>query len=397
MNRRVSIIVLGLALVGFAVGLAWLQRLRISGGDVFPPYSSFRADPLGSRAFFEALSELPDLRVERWAKAIDRLRSDEPSTILLLGLRRSSWDMMPAREAQALELAAAAGSRVVIVFHAEKTPAFTPPPPKLTPAQEAAKKRRDEEKSKHDKELPEEWKPAAWGARLGVEVKQRPILDLDRGALREESAAADLPSTVPWKSDLYFKLSENSGWKVIYTRGKSPVMLERIRGHGSIVLATDAYFVSNEALGQAPQSALLSWLIGPSKRVLFVESHLGVEEDVGVATLARRYGLAACFFTLVLLAALWIWKRMALFVPPAPAAGQLTLRYQQTAGLEALLRRAIPPAQLITTCLAEWGGASRPGEAEAARDTLSKLPPGTNPADAYNAVARALKQRRRAR
>ncbi len=55
-------LVLGAA---FVVGLAQLFVLRYEVGDVYPPYSTLRADPLGTKALVDALGVLPHVEVRR--------------------------------------------------------------------------------------------------------------------------------------------------------------------------------------------------------------------------------------------------------------------------------------------------------------------------------------------
>ena len=52
-------------LAGFLFGIVQLLALRFEEGDVYPPYSSLRADPLGVKAFYAGLENLPDLTVKR--------------------------------------------------------------------------------------------------------------------------------------------------------------------------------------------------------------------------------------------------------------------------------------------------------------------------------------------
>ena len=46
----------------FLYGVITLLIMRFQVGDVYPPYSSYRSDPLGTKAFYEALNLLPDGR-----------------------------------------------------------------------------------------------------------------------------------------------------------------------------------------------------------------------------------------------------------------------------------------------------------------------------------------------
>jgi hypothetical protein len=226
-----------------------------------------------------------------------------------------------------------------------------------------------------------------------VDVKDRWLMERNGGAVLAAGAPAGLPANVGWQSDMYFARDEAAGWQAIYRRGGEPVLVERRYGLGSIVLAGDAYFLSNEALQRDRSSALLAWVIGPHARVLFDETHLGVTVDPTIAALARRYGLAGAFFTLLLLALLFVWRRMALFVPPAAASDEVTLTYHPAAGLEALLRRAVPPGELAATCLAEWQPSARASDrarVDAAQAALAKNSPVTA---RYNAAVQALRRK----
>ena len=92
-----------------------------------------------------------------------------------------------------------------------------------------------------------------------------------------------------------------------------------VRG-GELILCGDSYFLSNEALRAEPHPPLLAALVGPARRVVFDESHLGISEHPGVVTLARRYRLQGALGALGLLAALFVWRNVVSLVPPSPGA-----------------------------------------------------------------------------
>ncbi len=87
-RRRLPFAALGLAaaLALFGWGILHLFELRFSGGDVYPPYSTLRKDPLGAAAFHDALASLPGLIVERNVRPLaslalgSRLRLGQLST-----------------------------------------------------------------------------------------------------------------------------------------------------------------------------------------------------------------------------------------------------------------------------------------------------------------------------
>jgi hypothetical protein len=105
-----------LALFGlaFAYGIVHLFALRFQEGDVYPPYSSLRADPLGTKGFHDALDELPQLDVQRNYRAIRRLRLPSPPTLVYAGV--PSHAMWGAGELRDVEGLLTDGARVVIAF-----------------------------------------------------------------------------------------------------------------------------------------------------------------------------------------------------------------------------------------------------------------------------------------
>lgn len=404
-GQQILIAGLGAALLAM---LAWLFDQRLRKGDVFPAYSSFRCDPLGTRALHDSLAMLPAMRVERFYQPLERLPAHPPRTILLAGLSLSRWEQTTAEEAGALDAAVRAGSRVVVVFAAEFAPRDTPArPPGDEPAGGDHEKTPSGRPSDHSPPPADEDnmvgrpKPADWRGIWGVEVERQRFLFNPAGAHVTEAAVAALPESVPWQSGLCFKTETAPAWSVLYRHGDRPVMVERALGRGSIVLAGDAFFVSNEALQRARAPALLSWLIGPNRHVLFVESHLGVVDESGLAALARRYGLGAAAGVALVLAALFVWRETAPFLPPPSSSTEIAVSTDAGAGLVALLRRALPVQRLPEACVEEWrraGSLLHPGStAPAARVEavwqIRQSATGPGPAAAYNALVRALRRR----
>ena len=101
---------------------------------------------------------------------------------------------------------------------------------------------------------------------------------------------AELPPQIKIHSALYFDdLSKD--WRVLYEWDGHPVLVERNYGRGTVVLSADSYFFSNEALRKNRFPEVLAWVVGNNKKIIFDETHLGVEERRGVAGLARKYNL----------------------------------------------------------------------------------------------------------
>ena len=104
MKGRVSIVAFVVCAVIFAVGLFQLLKLRFEAGDVYPPYSSLRADPLGTMAFYEALERIPEMAVERDFSANNRLPGGKNTTYLHLGAGTREWEWIDDEEFRTIDV-----------------------------------------------------------------------------------------------------------------------------------------------------------------------------------------------------------------------------------------------------------------------------------------------------
>lgn len=399
----------------FLGAIGWLFQVRLGGGDLYPEYSSLRADALGTRALYEALGQLPGLKVERDYRPLARLAAT-PRLIVLPGLDWLDWQTVPVNELAALNTAAGNGARVVLAFRADRKreerdehgrPVVTDP--EKTP-EEQAKAKEEEKKAKDEKEK-EKKKLKRPGVReaerkdlakeWGVTLKLRWLMTKKQLALRQEAAPAGLPAEVAWHSDLYFSVPAGSAWHVLYRRAGEPVLLEKTVGRGSIVLLADAYCLSNEAMQRDRATGLLTWLVAAQRHVTFLESPLGVLEENGVGFLARRYGLGGALALCALFGVLYAWRRLVAFLPPVEpetATGEIALTYEPAAGFTGLLRRSLGPAGVLPACVEEWrkgrrSGRHNPAAAARLEAAWTARSPQDSPATTYNALTRALKPR----
>jgi hypothetical protein len=116
-NRVIVILGLAAALL-FAGGLLRLLVLRFQAGDIYPPYSSLRSDPLGARAFFDSLKRLPGLTVTRHFTGPRELGS-EAATLILAGLGPGAMEG-PQNDMAVLQRFVAGGGRAVLMLRAVK-------------------------------------------------------------------------------------------------------------------------------------------------------------------------------------------------------------------------------------------------------------------------------------
>jgi hypothetical protein len=411
MKKRLPFVLLVVCAGAFGFGLVQLFKLRFESGDVYPPYSSLRSDPLGARAFYEGLEKMPGLLVRRDFSAEDRLPDGKETTYLHLAAERLDWIWLPEELADEIDGFLARGGRLAITFLPEtRAPSFwslaqtNAPASKRAaakPRKKAARPKAEEERLLRRLSLKERWGVEFGHVPLAANASEayEPIRVVNQTDLA-------LPETLNWHSGLVFT-NLGPAWQTIYARGTNAVVIQRRFGHGTVVMASDSYFLSNEALARDCHADLLAWLIGPGKLVYFDEAHLGIVENPGVATLMRKYRLHGLASGLILLAALFIWRNSMSFVPLYPdeqARGHVE-GHDATAGFANLLRRSIAPRDVLRVCFDEWtktlgrGGlhtiarvdqAQAVLEAENARAQVER-----DPVRAYQEICRVLTVKKR--
>lgn len=367
MKKNFPMITLGLGATLFVIGVIYLFLLRFEAGDVYPPYSSLRADPLGTMAWFESLQRMPGLTVRRDMSSTGRLPEARDATYLHLAANQWEWQWVSPELLNEIEAFATRGGRLVITMYPVTGKDYFAPPsstffmPTNTPGTNAPGTKSGKKSSKQKaKPTPDEMlNRVSLQKRWGVEFARIPLRPGDNDAYEpaavENQTDLPLPATLAWHSALVLT-NLDAAWRPIYARSNHAVLAERTFGRGSVVLATDSYFVSNEAMWKDRQPQLLAWFIGPAAQVFFDEAHLGVVEQSGIAVLMRRYRLTGLIGGLVVLALLFIWKNATSLVPPpatAAADGYIAGR-DATAGFVNLLRRNVPPREILNVIFDEW-------------------------------------------
>ncbi len=418
MNKKFIVVALIAGGLAFAAGLVWLMQMRLNSGVDYPPYSSLRADPLGTMALFESLKKMPALTVKRDYSVDDHLPVEPDTVYLHLAAAPDELDEIPPELYSEINGFLGRGGRFVVTYQFSAMENILGDrkdqnPDKNAPADKpAAKKSRPGDSSTPTKKF-----PAARGApdksadeipdvnlldKWGVEIDSNALDVLDSVLspvpVHNVSALALAPS-LQWHSGLFFTGLDKS-WKVIYSRGADPVVIERRFGSGSVVLVSDSYLLSNEALRADRHADFLAWLIGPGRQVVFDEAHLGVAETPGIALLIRQYHLAGLAAGLLLLAGLFVWKNTPSLVPPQPAekVAGFVVGKDTAAGFVNLLRRNVTDGDILDACFAEWrksSVAARPGaklaEVQAVIDAEKSLPARCrNAVDAYQRIASIL-------
>ena len=340
-----------LLLAGFYALLEALL-LQYEDTEYYPDYSTYQTGPTGTRALYAALGNSAGVPVERNRLPIETFNPPTASTVFLVG---TSVSPDPLKALEKFEAFADAGGRLVIAHgpcrDAGNGYCFSDIAEKI-----------DGEVEGEEDEIPEFarmiYAGERWGFDYEVEEFEEPTRNaMLRGAGEEAAVGSALPATLTWGSALYFdKLAPE--WKVLYGLEGNAVLIERPWGKGSIVLSSDSYFLSNEAMKKDRHPELLAWLVGPAANIVFDEAHLGLGSSPGIMDLIYRLRLEGVLAVFVLLALLAAWMGLA---SPAPRR-EATLEELQPrsqgreamAGLVSLLRRSVPPGQLIDRCRIEW-------------------------------------------
>ncbi|GAB4341298.1 MAG: hypothetical protein Kow0099_17860 [Candidatus Abyssubacteria bacterium] len=421
MNRHNSKIVILFAavVVAFVLQLTRLFALRFESGDVFPEYSSLRSDPLGVRAFYEALGSLDGISVTRNTEPIVDIGSGRDKTLIICGAYPSED---PEEEIRALEGFALEGGRLVVAFHPIfHAPAVLRNDEKDTKAEKKDDKKKEKKENGDDSKDDENTKDEDdfWSIKF-VSIEDRwgfkcDYAPLPRAAeediypaveVQKQDGPESLPSSLPWHSALFFtRLAE--AWRPIYSRDGQAVVMERRWGQGTIVLLADSYLLSNEAMRKERHSTLLTWLVGPSSTVIFEETQHNVRDNPGIMTLIRGYRLDGVLAVVLLLAALFVWQNAYSLVP---RRGRVALEdgvsgngRDSASGLINLLRRSIPTRKLILVCCEEWVrsighnptvGSGTQARVQAVVDREMALPLNRrDPVRAYKKICEILKER----
>ncbi len=390
------------ALTGVAV-FVHVFGLSSESGTTFAPYSTYRSDPMGMMALYNALDRLDEVKTDRYIGDFSELPLGKDTTLLIAG---AGVGPDPAPVLDVLEGFAATGGRIIIAFFpigedasldalddiirardraaeedresstplvtegdekAEEKPtaeADTPPIAVEAPddGQEPAEEPDPEDETEPQGETMDFGPPVEdiserWDFEYGFE-EPAAVTHLDR-----LDDTLPIQPSLEGRSGLYF-IPPEEGWIAIY--GKAVLegasswvgVMERKVGSGTIVLCSDSFFLSNEALRNNRNSEFLSWLMGGNRTVLFSEAHLGTQQQDRIMTLVRRYRLHGVVFGFLLLGALFVWHHAATLIPrrevdERPAAATSTERSHQD-GLDNLLARFIPRNELLGTCVREW-------------------------------------------
>lgn len=352
----------------FFLGVLNLFHIRFQSGDIYPVYSSLRSDPLGTKIMFEALDHIQGVSAVRNYYPLYKIRHDPETTYLFLGMRTMDLNAFTKKDAEKLDSIVTEGGRLVMTFlpggksrmkcAARKKESCDAVSGNSQESDDVDEKTDEKATTGHDTEGPELYTDLSehWGVEFAF---HNPAASSDGTGDSESVLSADgynLPGTMSWHSHFYFRIRDTE-WDEVYAVEGRPVLIERDFGRGKIILSSDTYFASNEAMLKERHPDLLSWIIGENRNVLFDETHHGIIERPNLAALARKYHLHGLFTAFLFLAALFIWKNSTSFMPPVKNREEENIQVSSKdylSGLVNLLRRNIQRGDIVDVCFHEW-------------------------------------------
>jgi hypothetical protein len=348
---------------------------RLETGDSFPEYSTYRTDPKGLKAFYDSLQGTEVVGVARRLQSSKILPSGEGRALVVAGVSADQLTVSD-EDARLFDHWLATGGRLIIALRAERR-------------QTARNDSGNDAKS----DTTGEPSVISWRSlirRWGVEIV--PL----KGFYPTSLKSGQFGAIVRWFGNSYFNHFAPE-WKGIAAQGNHDVIVERPFARGSLVLLSDSYPLSNEALAVDRNTGLLLWLIGSCHEVLFEEIHLGLTERPGVMTLALRYGLQGTLISIIAVLLLFIWKSQYTLVPrtrPDQSAPGVQGLSSEQAFLN-LLRRTIPQKDLFSLCIETWLKTARPSAAQLATlERFRSRPDGGAPiVEKYNQLMTLLNEK----
>lgn len=359
MNRKnIQITIISCFLLLLVIGGAFLYNMRYRGSDIYPYYSSFRSDQMGTKLLYKSLDNIPELEIKRNFRPLYEIKNPKQSTVLLFGCHFSTF--FYRKNYDELNKYLLTGGRAVVSY--AKLPEnylFTPPK-----EDKKSKEKKDKKSSKKNKKA---LKPKSCINAKDLDIPDKSWIKENFGAwLTRFNREMRFPQSVsPTKglklppimiySKSHFYL-ENPKWKVLFSKLGKPVVIERkYPGGGSLVFCADSYMFSNEALASKANSKMLLYMLGNKKNIIFDETHLGAVKTRNIAWLARKYNLVPFFIVLAATLILYIWRSLLVPYNSHKEEQEESLPENfSNSSLVNMLKANFPTKQLLNECWKEF-------------------------------------------
>lgn len=401
-------------------GILNLFERRFDEGEFYSPYSSLRSGPLGTSVLFESWPSLPGRTTSRYYESKFTENAGAGRALMVLGTTPELLRHVDAEEFNTINQFIESGGLVVVgltggnpkeITHPETGPSDPDPKKKEADSKRTAEKLRPDRKVPVNKYANKSREPVDLEVRWGFRMDHRPLpLDGEGNAIFPETQPASefASRSTPLKvhSGIFFTGLTN-GWKTVAQARQLPVIVSRSFGKGKVVILSESYWFSNEAMqGDRPTDFLVG-LLGDRRALIFDEAHLGTVVEHGTAELMRKYGLQGLVLGLLILVGLFIWRNSTSLVPPTSvgigaSSARIVTGRDSGAAFTQLLRRSVPQRELIPTCIRVWQESSQHSkwsaevhremnsfaEADRATEGISR-----HPADLYRTISQRLRRR----
>ena len=282
--------------------------------------------------FFDSLRNIAQIECSSYRRMLNELDNLQSKTIFLLGVPFSAiksseqksvipdGNMMSGDFKELYEMAQK-GANIVVAFAPEKQFFLAEKTEKTKKKQKETKEELYSQKSLISKKL------------ILTKVTDAPekiINTLPSEALCFSDKK--IPEKIKFCSNLYFSSAVEDklladDFEVLYKSGDYPVVIEKdFANGGRLVLFSDSYLFSNEAMKKEQIFSLISYLIGRNKEVLFSEAHFGLFQQRNVLWLLRKFKLELMVVTLLILCLFYCWK--CFFEVPKRSADEFVKKHQ---------------------------------------------------------------------
>jgi hypothetical protein len=351
-----NVIILLIMLSVFCSGVLLLLNLRFEKGDLYPVYSTLRADPVGTRALYESLEQIEGLSVERNFEKPEML-SCSSSTVLFIGVTPDILQK-DSTFVTAVKTLVTRKNRIVLA---------------VAQGSDFSRMAIDTVESEIDS-VPK--------SLLGLMCKKNSKNDT------VVISSKPLFSKMNWPGNIVFCV--DSSWEPIVTKGSSMLLGEKEIGKGKIILINSSFNLCNQGLRKNKitngSNPLIPYLIGSSQTVIFDEWHTGIAHEMGISGLIRKFGFAPVIFVASGWFLLFVWGLHGKKLQMKPSNEILSCDHASQDSMKLLLSTHISNEQLIDTCKNEWR-TSFPKRQIPEAD-------GMNSIDTYNSLCKQISLRR---
>jgi hypothetical protein len=321
MLGKIGFIILSIILL---TGITLLLSLRFDKGDMYPAYSSFRTDPLGSKALFESLSKLDGYTINRTYINPSQLECSL-STILFIGVTLER--VHDSSFTNSLIKLAKNQNHCILAFdHTQK---------RVQSYSADTSKRIVCDTIKE----------------LGL------IFNHHSGSMESISSLDSGLAKMNWPGHIL--MNADSSWEPLVRSRKLLVLGKKQFSKGSIMALHSSFNLTNQGLHQNlidnGTNPLLSLITSTSSTILFDEWHLGIVHTNTMMDLMKRFGLLPVIFFALAWFLLLIWNSQG--ERTQQIESNMTLAKTDAShkdSLNLLLHSNITSKSILTVCKNLW-------------------------------------------